>query len=79
MNKDSLSMKDHFGLASQHLRSAIDLLDLAEAPGHIAAHVDLALNELEREIDRRSGRMSCKPVDAFEDDLRAFLDNNRAA
>ena len=30
------------------LQSAIQLLDEAEAPGHIAAHVDLAVNELMR-------------------------------
>ena len=30
------------------LQSAIQLLDEANAPGHIAAHVDLAVNELMR-------------------------------
>lgn len=30
-----------------HLQSAIELLDLAAAPGQIAAHVDLAANQLE--------------------------------
>lgn len=30
-----------------HLHSAIELLDLAAAPGQIAAHVDLAANQLE--------------------------------
>lgn len=30
-----------------HLQSAIELLDLAGAPGQIAAHVDLAANQLE--------------------------------
>jgi hypothetical protein len=35
------------GQALDHLRSAIALLDLADAPEHIAAHVDLAVNQLE--------------------------------
>jgi hypothetical protein len=33
--------------ALDHLRFAIELLDLGDAPGHIAAHADLALNQLE--------------------------------
>jgi len=36
--------------ASSHLSSAIDLLDRATAPGHIAAHADLALNQLKELI-----------------------------
>ena len=32
--------------ALQHLQSAIELLDLAEAPAHIAAHADLAVHQL---------------------------------
>ena len=32
--------------ALDHLRSALDLLDLASAPAHIGAHVDLAMHEL---------------------------------
>lgn len=79
MNEDNLGKKDRLILASQHLRSAIGLLDLAGAPGHIAAHVDLALNELEREVDGRSGRTVCKSLETFEADLKAFLNDNRAA
>lgn len=37
------------------LEAAIDLLDRAAAPGHIAAHVDLALHELERAIGTAIG------------------------
>ena len=37
--------------ALDHLRSAIALLDRAGAPGHIAAHADLAASELERACD----------------------------
>jgi hypothetical protein len=32
--------------ALQHIQSAIELLDQAEAPGQIAAHLDLALHQL---------------------------------
>lgn len=78
MNEGNSSNKEHLSLASQHLRTAIDLLDLVEAPGHIAAHVDLALSELEREIQGRRGSTICKSLEAFEDDLRATLGNNRA-
>lgn len=34
--------------ALDQLQSAIELLDRADAPGQIAAHVDLAINRLER-------------------------------
>lgn len=36
--------------ACEHLRSALDLLDCAEAPAHIGAHVDLAVHQLEDAI-----------------------------
>ena len=32
--------------ALQHLQKAIELLDQADAPGQIAAHVDLAVHQL---------------------------------
>jgi hypothetical protein len=51
--------------ASDHLRSAIDLLDRAGAPGHIAAHADLALNELERVIATTAFRQSRPPGKVF--------------
>ena len=41
--------------ALSHLQSAIELLDQASAPGHIAAHVDLAVNELEHALANASG------------------------
>ena len=37
--------------AADHLRAAINLLDRSGAAGHIAAHVDLALNEAQRLMD----------------------------
>lgn len=33
-----------------HLRTALELLDRAEAPGQIGAHVDLAICQLQDEI-----------------------------
>ena len=33
--------------ACSHIENAMDLLDAADAPGNIAAHLDLALNQLE--------------------------------
>lgn len=38
--------------AADYLQSAIDLLDGAAAPGHIAAHVDLGLQQLKDVISR---------------------------
>lgn len=33
--------------AAKHLRAAIALLDEADAPAHIAAHLDLAANQID--------------------------------
>lgn len=56
--------------ALSHLRAAIDLLDDAAAPGHIAAHADLAAHQLEALIGRGApskvempGPSSDAPVD----------------
>lgn len=38
---DEISREELLPRALDHLRSAIQLLDLADAPGEIAAHVDL--------------------------------------
>lgn len=35
----------------QQLQSAIETLDRVDAPGHIAAHIDLALHQLKDVID----------------------------
>jgi hypothetical protein len=35
--------------ALEHLRAALELLDSTDAPAHIGAHIDLALNQLEAE------------------------------
>ena len=41
--------------ALNHLQEAITLLDTVSAPGHIAAHVDLAINQLENELRATDG------------------------
>ena len=40
--------------ALDRLQAAIEMLDRANAPGHIAAHVDLAMHQLQELIDRDS-------------------------
>lgn len=47
MSDDDNSRQNLLASALFHLHSAIELLDLAGAPGQIAAHVDLAANQLE--------------------------------
>ena len=41
--------------ALEKLRSAIELLDLADAPGHIAGHIDLGACQVADLITRASG------------------------
>ena len=36
--------------ALDHLQAAIELLDEADAPGQIAAHIDLAFHQLDRHL-----------------------------
>lgn len=43
---DSDSREELFARALDHIRSAIQLLDLAAAPNQIAAHVDLSACQL---------------------------------
>jgi hypothetical protein len=47
--------------AADYLQSAIDLLDGAAAPGHIAAHVDLGLQQLKDIISIAKGTGSNGP------------------
>jgi hypothetical protein len=49
--------------ALRNLRNAIDLLDRASAPGHIGAHVDLAMHELNCAIAALPG---AEPVASME-------------
>ena len=55
--------------AADYLQSAIDLLDGAAAPGHIAAHVDLGLQQLKDAISRAAVTGSSGP-DADDPGLR---------
>ena len=55
-----------------HLRAAIELLDQASAPGQIAAHVDLAVNQLAEELSKESrldgrhfDRRDCGTIETF--------------
>ena len=44
--------------ALDHLQAAIELLDRAEAPGQIAAQIDLAFHQLDRLLAQGSKPMS---------------------
>lgn len=46
MSKETSGVRQTLWDALRHLRSAIDLLDAADAPGTIAAHADLAAQQL---------------------------------
>jgi hypothetical protein len=48
--------------ALAHLRTALELLDRAKAPGHIGAHVDLAMCQLQDEIGSDSGTSASVPL-----------------
>lgn len=48
--------------AAEHLRSAIELLDRTSAPGHIAANVDLARNQLEDLIPAHAIARTAPPL-----------------
>lgn len=43
----------HWASALEHLQFAIRLLDESNAPAHIAAHVDLAVHQLQEAINTR--------------------------
>lgn len=53
---DAQSIRAELSVALEHLRIAIEQLDQACAPAHIAAHVDLALNQLQIFIGAADGR-----------------------
>jgi len=40
----------HWAAALEHLQFAIRLLDDSDAPAHIAAHIDLAVHQLQEAI-----------------------------
>lgn len=43
----SSDVRSNLKLALQHLRSALQILDEADAPGQIGAHLDLAVHQLD--------------------------------
>jgi hypothetical protein len=49
--RSEMSPREMLREAADHLQSALGLLDCAEAPAHIGAHVDLAIHQLEDSID----------------------------
>jgi len=51
LERHSRARGDLLADAQAHLTSALDLLDLAQAPAQIGAHVDLALNQLAAVIE----------------------------
>lgn len=50
-NSDNAARLELMKAALDHLRQGITLLDQADAPGQIAAHVDLAIHQLGDAID----------------------------
>ena len=52
--------------ACSHIENAMDLLDAADAPGNIAAHLDLALNQLEDALSE-VGSAEARRSDTDED------------
>jgi hypothetical protein len=50
MTDDSRDRQKLLYEALRHLRSGLDLLDQGRAPGHIGAHVDLAIVQLEQTL-----------------------------
>lgn len=50
MQQSSLSREEVLVSAADLLRSALELLDTAEAPAQIGAHVDLAIHQLQSEL-----------------------------
>lgn len=66
-----MTQKDYLSLplleeALQQLQAAIALLDRVGAPGHIAAHVDLAVNQLQDLLP--SSRSGIIPLQADDED-----------
>lgn len=63
--------------AADHLRAAIRLLDRSGASGHIAAHADLSLNELDRLLAPTPARPAQRG-DLFDQSRSRFTDRSEA-
>lgn len=48
---DEHTVVAHWSAALEHLQFAIRLLDDSDAPAHIAAHIDLAVHQLQEAIN----------------------------
>lgn len=49
--------------ALERIKSAIELLDRANAPGHIAAHLDLAWHQLQELMESRVQHVPADQID----------------
>lgn len=52
--KVTTEQQQQWAVALQKLKSAIEILDRWNAPTHIAAHVDLAVHQLQDTLDERA-------------------------
>lgn len=50
----ALEQQDHWGAAMLHMRLALELLDVTEAPAHVGARLDHAIDDLQEEL-RQAG------------------------
>jgi len=66
MSKKLSGARQTLGDALHHLQTAIDLLDAADAPGTIAAHADLAAQQLKALLVAADARRSADRVKLME-------------
>ena len=50
MNEPAKGAQQMLAEAAEYLRLALELLDSADAPPQIGAHIDLAINQLEAQV-----------------------------
>lgn len=46
----ALEQQNHWGAAMLHMRLALELLDVTEAPAHVGARLDHAIHDLQEEL-----------------------------
>lgn len=54
--------QQQWNIALQKLQSAIEILDHCNAPAHIAAHIDLAVHQLQDVIGQASGSVQLNQI-----------------
>jgi len=70
MNKEADHVRQQLLSDALHdLRSAIELLDRADAPGNIAGHADLAASQLEKLVPDTERRIVTQADRAWRTDL----------